>query len=347
MEEKAEELRVLAEMRMEAEGGFTPRRILPRTPPEQFSTPSALPLTGPRTSPAPTHPPAGKRLLASPEEVQEAVRRKLGSKRGGRAEVPPMGGLLTATPEPATESTSNAEVQQRTMAVDTLAGDEIAAIDAFTERLAAVVTHLTVRLAAAEAALKNNTSSITATNAQASNRRSFANALRVGRSRDPVPIPRPPGLAVVVYPAEDQTGNLRTSEATKARTAINPAQIGVQVAGLRRVGNAGVVVQTTSEEAAKALRSAVPPTLRTAEPTERCPLIALSGIDQQATTEEVVADIVEQNLREDPIWTRERVAKELRRNRCAASGGVDNLAVIVGCQPTLTGGCQWRLAAIG
>ncbi|KAF9797172.1 hypothetical protein SFRURICE_000432 [Spodoptera frugiperda] len=200
--------------------------------------------------------------------------------------------------------------------------DEIAAIGAHTERLGAVVTHLLLRLATAErepaVAREKGRENL---NQEAPRHippaggpvRSFANTLRLGRDNAPVPIMRPPGPAVVIFPAEDQKERLKTAEDTRRalRTAVQPAKLGIQIAGLRKVGNAGVVVQTTSAAAAERLRKAVPDTLRATEPAARQPLIALTGIDKGATLEDVIADIKEQNLREEE-WTKEKIGGALR-----------------------------------
>ena len=186
MERKAEELRVLAEMRLE--GGFTPRASLARTPPKGFSTPpehSEL-LVDLATPPSDAPPTTSKRTLSSPEEVQEAVRRRLGTKRVVRNDVPPIGGILMAGPAAMaplpTAAASPTPVPTKALDdpdVDPLAGasierlagmataatrgimeavrsktsklnkDEVATIGAQTERISAVLVHLALRVAAA------------------------------------------------------------------------------------------------------------------------------------------------------------------------------------------------------
>ncbi|KAJ8712621.1 hypothetical protein PYW07_005463 [Mythimna separata] len=201
--------------------------------------------------------------------------------------------------------------------------DEIAAIGAHTVRLGAVIMQLSLRVAAAEqrAAIAEERSQAGGTQSDqllaastSAPPRSFANALKLGRGQEPVPIVRPPGPSVVIYPAEGQREALKTADDTRRvlLDAVRPGQLGLQIAGVRRVGNAGVVVQTTSAAAADTLRRAVPPTLRTVEPTERCPLIALTGIDKEATMEAVIRDLKEQNLHESDEWTTERLGRELR-----------------------------------
>ncbi|PZC73932.1 hypothetical protein B5X24_HaOG208504 [Helicoverpa armigera] len=143
----------------------------------------------------------------------------------------------------------------------------MAAMGVHTERLLAVVTHLTLRQAAAEkAALCKQPAVVTPA------RTTFANALRLGSKTAPVPIVPPSGPAVAIYPAEDQRETLKTAD-------INSAQLGVQIHSVRKIGNAGLLVSTTSPAAAAALKSAVPATLRAAEPAVREPLVALTSLD--------------------------------------------------------------------
>ncbi|XP_052740110.1 uncharacterized 50 kDa protein in type I retrotransposable element R1DM isoform X1 [Bicyclus anynana] len=164
---------------------------------------------------------------------------------------------------------------------------------------------------------------------------SYSSALRLGRKAEPVPI-RQGGPVLAFYPAGDQTGKIKTAEETKAelKRSIKPAEINVQVARVRKVGNAGVVVQTTSPLAADRLRNAVPPTLRVTEPTRRSPRICLRDLDGDPAENDVLAAIYDQNLRASSEWSHERVAKEgkvyKRRGRRAGS-----TTVIIECSPAL------------
>ncbi|GBP97322.1 hypothetical protein EVAR_103835_1 [Eumeta japonica] len=78
----------------------------------------------------------------------------------------------------------------------------------------------------------------------------------------------------------------------------------IQVSGVRKVGRAGVIIQTTSTEAAERIKKATPPELRVTEPKSRRPLVALHNMMGDPTNEAVLSGIFEQNLRTKcPDWS--------------------------------------------
>ncbi|KAL0809247.1 hypothetical protein ABMA28_011466 [Loxostege sticticalis] len=142
-------------------------------------------------------------------------------------------------------------------------------------------------------------------------RPSFSDMVRSRNVQKPIPAPRGPVLAV--YPAESNE-KLKTAEDTKAelKRAVNPVSIQVQVDGLRKVGNAGVVNQTTSQESARRFREAIRPTLRVTEPKQRTPLVAVGTISGDPNPKKMLATLHEQNLQEDSCWPLERLQKEAK-----------------------------------
>ncbi|PZC73931.1 hypothetical protein B5X24_HaOG208503 [Helicoverpa armigera] len=275
MERKAEELQALSELRRA--GGFAPRTSLARTPPQGFATPMSehlldQPISSPSDELFPQ--PGDKRsaMLTSPEDVQAAVRRRVNERKVARDGMPPIGGLLSRPASPAaTPRQPQAQVDQLADApLEQLAGmatastqgimeavrskssklnkDEMAAIGVHTERLLAVVTHLTLRLATAERAAQR----LPVAEPAAPTPLSFANALRLGKTTAPVPIVPPPGPAVAIYPAEDQRGVIKTADDTRRTLldAVHPGRLGLQIAGVRKVSNTGVIIHTASAAAA-------------------------------------------------------------------------------------------------
>lgn len=306
--DKSAELQALLDLQ---EVGFTPRSALARTPPQGFSTPlGTLDYAEGRATAAAAAAgaTAGKRGLTSPEEVQEAVRRRIAAVRMGRSDAPPMGGIqLRAARSPSppcsergaeggapTEKWVGPADPVTSAPVEHLAGlatastrgimeavrgktsklnkDEIAAIGAHTERLGAVVTHLLLRLAAAERraadsagrVLLGGEERLRQQEAAPAAPRSFASALKLGRGAAPVPIAGREGPVLVIRPAEEHKDKLKTADDTRAvlKKSVDPAKLGLQIVGVRRTGNAGVVIHTRTEEAAASIRRAIPPTLK-------------------------------------------------------------------------------------
>ena len=333
MARKEAELAALEELSMEA--GFAPRRSLARSPPLQ-----------PRSED--TAASGMKRLLTSPEEVQEAVRRRVHDRRSG---MPPVGGILTRkstkestgrvteqlqAPPPAAEHIDAAvDPFIRATKEELLAGalaatkgimesagsktsklnkDDIAAIGMHTERLASIVGVLVHNLGRAELeaeraktaqitgeltamreelrALREDTRGGTALVASVP---SYSTALKLGKAAAPVPIKSAPGHVLAFYPTEESAATLQTSEHTKAalQKAVNPQTLQVRIEQVRRVGNCGVVVKTATQEEAKKLREAAPPTLRVTEPQRRQPLLAVRFLDESTTEEDLLEAIHE------------------------------------------------------
>lgn len=106
---------------------------------------------------------------------------------------------------------------------------------------------------------------------------------------------------IAVYPASEKTGEIKSAEVTKAelKKAIHPAKLFVQVRRVRKVGNAGVVVQMTNEAAASRLREAMPPSLRVAETKRWQPLVCFNRLDGNPSFEDVLVARHDQNYRED------------------------------------------------
>ncbi|CAG4981240.1 unnamed protein product [Parnassius apollo] len=101
-----------------------------------------------------------------------------------------------------------------------------------------------------------------------------------------MPIPEKSGPVLAFYPAGEQE-HLKMADDTKAelKKAIKPSEINIQVAKFRKIGNTGVVVQTTSQEYAQKLRPAAPPTLRVTEPRQHMPLVAIRGFEDDLNNE--------------------------------------------------------------
>ncbi|XP_072943137.1 uncharacterized protein [Epargyreus clarus] len=143
----------------------------------------------------------------------------------------------------------------------------------------------------------------------------YARALKLSKGAAPVPIPSSGTAVVAFYPAEAEVEKLKTAEETKAelKTAVDPKQLGIEVQQVRKVGNAGVVVRTSTAEDARKLKEAAPKTLRVTEPARRQPYVALRNLENDTKSEDIGQSIAEQaNRRGHQEWTAERVKKEMK-----------------------------------
>ncbi|GBP28871.1 Uncharacterized 50 kDa protein in type I retrotransposable element R1DM [Eumeta japonica] len=183
----------------------------------------------------------------------------------------------------------------------------------------AIVAALNLRLAEAELAAASAkleaARAVRATGdggAVASQTRTYASALKLAGSdkRATKEIRKPEaGPVMAIYPAAEQEDSIKTAEDTKRilKSAMDPTVMQVQVTKIRKVGRAGVVVQTTSEESAEKIKRAVPPTLRVTVPRSRKPLVALRNMLGNPQNDEVLNGVFEQNLRvKHPTWTADR-----------------------------------------
>ncbi|KAJ2937502.1 hypothetical protein O0L34_g18647 [Tuta absoluta] len=153
---------------------------------------------------------------------------------------------------------------------------------------------------------------------------SFASILRMSGQASR-PIPQQPGMSVAIYPAENNE-NIKTAEETKAhlKASVNPRELGVQVSRLRKVGNGGVLLQTTSAESVERLKKALPSTLRVSEPKERVPLVAIINVegdigDNATFMETLIAQNFEETEREAISKGIEVAFKKWRRGGAATT----------------------------
>ncbi|KAJ2937437.1 hypothetical protein O0L34_g18628 [Tuta absoluta] len=153
---------------------------------------------------------------------------------------------------------------------------------------------------------------------------SFASILRMSGQASR-PIPQQPGMSVAIYPAENND-TIKTAEETKAhlKASVNPRELGVQVSRLRKVGNGGVLLQTTSAESVERLKRALPSTLRVSEPKERAPLVAIINVegdigDNATFLETLIAQNFEETEREAISKGMEVAFKKWRRGGAATT----------------------------
>ncbi|GBP65870.1 hypothetical protein EVAR_85138_1 [Eumeta japonica] len=117
---------------------------------------------------------------------------------------------------------------------------------------------------------------------------------------------------------------------------MDPTSMQVQVSKVRKVGRAGVVVETTSVEAAEKLKKAVPPTLRVMEPRSRKLLVALRNLSGDPSGEVVITALYEQNMRtKHPDWSLDKLRKSCRVAFKKSRREGSTTTVVLECEPEL------------
>lgn len=181
---------------------------------------------------------------------------------------------------------------------------------------------------AAAAAAAEAAAAAVATNAAAgaNHNRTYADKLR----------DRPSGPALAFYPAEGNN-DLKTAEDTKAllKKSVAPATLGINIQAVRKVGKAGVVVQTRTKEDAQRLRQAAPISLRVAEANKRNPLVALRNVEGDPELADVLPAIQEQNFAGDAKWTTEAIASNCRLAFKKGRRGGSRTTLVLACTPEL------------
>ena len=109
----------------------------------------------------------------------------------------------------------------------------------------------------------------------------------------------------------------------------------MQVTGVRKVGNAGVVVRTTTQAHADRLKEMAPPSLKVTTPEQRRPLVAVRNLQGDPAFEEVKKGVYEQNLAESGTWTWQEVDSAMKPafKKSRLQGG--RTTVVFSCTPKM------------
>lgn len=163
---------------------------------------------------------------------------------------------------------------------------------------------------------------------------SYASMLKV-RGSAPVPIRPNSGHVVAFYPAEGQSEALKTAEDTKTalQKAINPTVINVQVERVRKIANAGVIVQTATREEAERLKSAAPPTLTARDAKRRQPLVALLNLKGDPALEDILLCLNSQNDIFRQNWPVSKMRTECKLAFKKSRQGDSKTTVVLECTP--------------
>ncbi|CAH4034186.1 unnamed protein product [Pieris brassicae] len=320
------------------EAGFAPRKSLMRTPPPRD------------TSVRPREDGARKRKGTSPLELEEATRRRVCQVRtpgsaspraetGPTAELPrePDTNAPTTVGKYVAEANSAGEAIMAATSASTskLNKLEIAQIGTQVQKLTGIIALLSAQLGeerlkicALEHGARSGRQEEGTTPKESAN--SYANALNTGRG--PKPKPSSAGTVLAFYPAAEKSEEIKTADQTKAalKKALDPQTLGVGIAQVRKIGNAGVIVQAASKGDADKIRRAVPDNLRVQVPKPRAPLVAVVAVDgARVDSGAFLRALRTQNFAGQQEWRKEEVDVAFKKS---ARGGACT-TVVLRCSP--------------
>lgn len=226
---------------------------------------------------------------------------------------------------------------------------EIAKIGCNTTKVMSVVAALNLKLAEMELAMAKTELKCAAqrqqwmkgsgagTSSGDGRKQDYATILKLP-GKEPPQVKKPTataGSVLAFYPKDSEDADLKTAEATKLalRNAIDPSKMGVQVSKMRKVGNSGVVVETTTKEAAEKLKRAMPGNLRVTTPKKKLPLVALRNIDGDPAPDSLLKDLFVQNLDGHDGWTLDRTKRDCKVAFKKSRRGSGRTTVVLECAP--------------
>lgn len=163
---------------------------------------------------------------------------------------------------------------------------------------------------------------------------SYAHIVKKGANN----LVRPENLsAIAIYPS-DKT---KTSDETKAlvQTIISPEAFKLQVRGIKKVRNGGVLISTENKGDIDKLRGShklASSGLTIEEPSKRRPRIIIIGVPQSLSEKEVLDCIYEQNLSDKvPNYTRESFAETAKISHKSGKKNPSFTNYIIEVPPTI------------
>ncbi|GBP95674.1 Retrovirus-related Pol polyprotein from type-1 retrotransposable element R1 [Eumeta japonica] len=231
--------------------------------------------------------------------------------------------------------------------------NDIRDISMWGQEVLAVVAHLDIRLAEAELeiakykleAARLKTKAVNETVAMGgctvtgrSGAVSYAGALKMGRGIPPKPLPDSRLQTVLaIYP--ENTDKTKTAEDTKKmfKASVDPTTMNLQVVKMRKIGNAGVIVQTSSLDSANKIRDCTEikkAGLKISDPRQRKPLVKFSDLDDDIGMDKFLECLSMQNsLKEE--WTLDALKESAKLAFKKQKRGAQGVSNIVECSPGL------------
>ncbi|GBP46667.1 hypothetical protein EVAR_86919_1 [Eumeta japonica] len=159
---------------------------------------------------------------------------------------------------------------------------------------------------------------------------SYAGALKIGKGVPPKPLLATREPVIAIYPE-----NAKTAEETKKifKASVDPAQMNIQVDKIRKIGNAGVIVQTTNMEGVMKIKEN--PTLTKAglkigEPKQNRPLVKFGDMDNDIGFDKFLEGLAAQNNMGEE-WSLEQLAKNCKLTFKKRRRGFPEASYVVEC----------------
>ncbi|GBP96302.1 Retrovirus-related Pol polyprotein from type-1 retrotransposable element R1 [Eumeta japonica] len=239
--------------------------------------------------------------------------------------------------------------------------NDIRDINMWGQEILAVVAHLDLKLAEmeldvakhkleaakarAQVAATGRLMALTPSASEATVERiSYAGALKIGRGAPPKPLPAARGPVIAIYPASEESA--KTAEETKKifKASVDPAQMNIQVDRIKKIGNAGVIVQTTNMESAMKIKGNPALTkagLKIREPKQNKPLVKFGDMDSDIGFEKFLEGLaVQNNMGEE--WSLEQLTKHCKLAFKKRRRGFPEASYVIECSPELKTSDQYR-----
>ncbi|GBP97350.1 hypothetical protein EVAR_103863_1 [Eumeta japonica] len=162
---------------------------------------------------------------------------------------------------------------------------------------------------------------------------SYAGALKISKGAPPKPLPAARGPVIAIYPANEES--TKTAEETKKifKASVDPAKMNIQVDKIKKIGNAGVIVQTTNMESAIKIKENPALTkagLKIGEPKQNKPLVKFSDMDNYIGFDKFLEELAAQNSMGDE-WSLEQLAKQCKLSFKKRRRGSPEASYVVEC----------------
>lgn len=163
---------------------------------------------------------------------------------------------------------------------------------------------------------------------------SYANTVKVSANlpiKTTIPSPKP---SVLIYPSESSLDKSSDNTKKTVLSAIKPAEMGWKIAGVRRVRNGGIILQTTDQVMADGIKNhadLIKTGVKIQEPVKIRPRVLVYGVPANLSNSELIHAIQKQNFEHINLEDMKKQVKPITRS--ANRNGDYNW--IIECEPNM------------